>query len=223
MNCNICKAACVKNGFQANGKQRYRCKACKHSQQANYSYKACAYNANQSIKTLLLNSCGITDISRVLSISRNTIKKRILAMGTQIKRPMVIEVLQSYEMDELSVRINGKWCYIAYAINRKTKQVIDFVVGGRTNKNLMRVVNKLLDLNPKCIYTDGLLCYKTLIPREIHSTARNQTNRIERYHLNLRTHLKRLHRKTICYSKSLELLSAILKIYFWHSTELKTA
>ncbi|MFY1046718.1 IS1 family transposase [Chryseobacterium sp. GP-SGM7] len=33
--------------------------------------------------------------------------------------------------------------------------------------------------------------------------------------LNIRTHLKRLNRRTICFSKSNLILIAILKIYFW--------
>ncbi|WP_394801047.1 IS1 family transposase [Niabella ginsengisoli] len=41
------------------------------------------------------------------------------------------------------------------------------------------------------------------------------TNHIERYNLSLRTHLKRLARRSICFTKSLKILQAILKIYFW--------
>ncbi|MBN9294195.1 MAG: transposase, partial [Flavobacteriia bacterium] len=49
----------------------------------------------------------------------------------------------------------------------------------------------------------------------IHKIHRRCTNHIERQNLNLRTHLKRLNRKTICYSKSLMMLLAVVKIYFW--------
>lgn len=215
MNCKTCFSTCIKNGFQTNGKQRYYCKNCKLNQQKVYRY--CAYFPNTTllIHKLLINSCGITDISRVLSISRNTVTKRILAIANKVKKPVLFEVHQTYEMDELSVKVNGKWFFAAFAINRKTKQVIDFVVGGRTNVNLSKVINRVLLLNPKRIYTDGLPQYKTLIPKEVHKTERYQTNRIERYNLNLRTHLKRLNRKTICYSKSITMLSAILRIYFW--------
>lgn len=118
-------------------------------------------------------------------------------------------------MDEMYTRINGKRRWITYAINRKTKQVIDFVVGRRSNDTISKVVNTVLLLNPKKIYTDRFLSYRSLIPKSIHKVTRYQTNRIERFNLNLRTHLKRLSRKTLCYSKSREVLEAILKIYFW--------
>lgn len=215
MRCKRCYSPCIKNGFQANGKQRYKCKVCKQNQQSLYRYKAYLPEANMSIHILLVNSCGITDISRVLKISRNTVQKRILYIANKIKRPTIIEISESYEMDELSFKYRGKWLCIAYAINRKTRQVIDYTVGNKTNENLAKVINKLLLLNPKRIYTDGLVSYRSLIPNHVHGVARSQTNRIERFNLNLRTHLKRLNRKTICYTKSIKMLSAILKIYFW--------
>ena len=49
----------------------------------------------------------------------------------------------------------------------------------------------------------------------LHSVKRFGTNHIERKNLTLRTHLKRLNRGTICFSRSLIVLNAVLKIYFW--------
>jgi IS1 family transposase len=57
--------------------------------------------------------------------------------------------------------------------------------------------------------------YRFLIAKKLHSTCLHATNHIERKNLTIRTHLKRLNRKTICFSRSLVLLTAILKIYFW--------
>jgi IS1 family transposase len=68
----------------------------------------------------------------------------------------------------------------------------------------------------KQIYTDGLDVYRFVIPEKLHRVKRYGINHIERKNLNLRVHLKRLGRKTICFSKSLLMLEACLKIYFWH-------
>ncbi len=218
MNCNKCGRVCIKNGFQKNGRQRYYCKICELNQQKVYVYQAYKRHINQSIYTLLINSCGVRDISRVLEISKKTVSTRIVKIAQRIRIPIFTEYSQSYEMDELFVKNNGKRCWISYAINRKTKQVISFVVGSKSRENLAKVTNQVLLLNPKKVYTDKLTTYKTLIPKEIHDSCRYQTNRIERFNLNLRTHLKRLNRKTICYSKSLKMLESIIKIYFWGSS-----
>nr|WP_255505091.1 IS1 family transposase [Algoriphagus sp. Y33] len=67
----------------------------------------------------------------------------------------------------------------------------------------------------KAISTGRLKNYKYLIPKKIHLTNVNGINHIERMNLNLRTHLKRLNRRTICFSRSVAMLAACLKIYFW--------
>jgi insertion element IS1 protein InsB len=77
------------------------------------------------------------------------------------------------------------------------------------------VIHTVLNSDAKKICTDKLVNYKYLIPKEIHHTKVNSTNHIERKNLTLRTHLKRLGRKTICYSKSMAVLTACVKIYFW--------
>jgi insertion element IS1 protein InsB len=80
---------------------------------------------------------------------------------------------------------------------------------------LRGVIETLKIASAKAIYTDKLPSYKSLIPKAIHKTMHRGINYIERKNLTLRTHLKRLNRKTICYSKSLAMLTACIKIYFW--------
>lgn len=65
------------------------------------------------------------------------------------------------------------------------------------------------------IYTDRLRQYRTLIDPFIHRTTLYGTNHIERNNLTIRTHLKRLSRRTICFTRKAEKLYAVLKIYFW--------
>lgn len=105
--------------------------------------------------------------------------------------------------------------WVVYAIRKDTKEVIDFTVGSRTNNTLKRVTDTLILSKAKKIYTDKLKQYATLILRNIHSTRLHGTNHIERKNLTLRTHLKRLNRRSICFSKSASMLSACLRIYFW--------
>jgi IS1 family transposase len=105
--------------------------------------------------------------------------------------------------------------WVTYAIRKDTKDVVDFTVGSRTKKTLKRITDTLLLAKAKKIYTDKLLQYKTIIPGSIHRTSLHGTNHIERMNLTLRTHLKRLGRRTICFSKSIAMLVACLKIYFW--------
>ena len=125
-----------------------------------------------------------------------------------------------YEVDEMQTFIgrNHPSCYthIAYAINRATRKVIDFIAGPRTKENIRQVIEKVLLLKPRKIYTDGLNLYPSLILSAIHCCFQYRTNTIERNNLSIRNSLKRLSCKTICLNKSAVMLTACLKIYFWH-------
>jgi len=162
---------------------------------------------------------GISSISRYLQIAKTTVRRRILLVSQKLNPAEISETTQVYEVDEMQTFISRNhpscYTYITYAINRATKQVIDFVVGSRSKEVIGKVIQKLLSLSPRKIYTDGLNIYPPLIPSAIHRVFRYHTNAIERNNLTLRTHIKRLARKTICFSKSIVMLSAALKLYFW--------
>ncbi len=69
-------------------------------------------------------------------------------------------------------------------------------------------------LNPQQIYTDRLNIYRSLVPKPLHKIVRYGTNRIERKNLTLRTHIKHLSIRTLCYSRSNVYLEAHLNLYF---------
>lgn len=215
--CPHCKGKeLVKNGFTKNKKQQYYCKSCTKRFIDYYTYNAYQPNLNRQIVVLTKEGLGIRSTARVLQISATTLLKRILSIAGSIPRP-VISKGKVYEVDELRTFIGSKkrLVWVAYALERKSKKVVSFYVGARTNKTL-RIVLKSLQLSEaKRIYTDGLPNYLYIIERNLHKVTRFGTNHIERFNLNLRTHLKRLNRRTICFSRNLSIISAVLKIYFW--------
>lgn len=215
MNCNKCNDPCIKKGFHNNGAQKFLCKKCLKWQQEKYQYKAYDESTNKNIVILLKESCGIRSISRILNISTTTVTKRIFQISSTIRSPP-ISFGKSYEVDEMITFIGckkRKIC-ITYALDRVTKDVVTYSVGRRNKTTLRMVVNTLLLSEATEIRIDKFTLYQTLIPDAVHSTKRRGTNYIERKNLTLRTHLKRLNRKTLAYSKSLLVLIAILKIYF---------
>lgn len=167
---------------------------------------------------------GINGIARIMGISKAHIVKKLKQVADRVKRPLVNEDQQEYEVDEMHTYIGNKSnaCYIGYALNKVTKQVIDFVVGSRTKENLKSVIGSVIKLSPKRIFTDKLNIYRGLIEKNIHAISAFSTNHIERFNLTLRTHLKRLARRTLCYSKSIEMLKNCLRIYFWGNSLFKS-
>lgn len=218
MECKYCARQCQKWGRQANGQQRYYCRLCKKYQQKEYTYAACKAGVCAMIPKLLCNSVGIRGISRVLGIAVNTVVCKILRLAATIAKPAIPMNRRSFEVDEIRTYIGNKedQYWVAYALCSKTKQVVDFIAGKRNKRNLRMIVNTLLLSGVGQIKTDKLNIYLSLIPRKRHISNAYNINYIERNNLNIRTHLKRLSRRTICFSKSLLMLTACLKIYFWH-------
>ena len=216
MICRFCGHECKKDGRQANGTQRYECKHCHKKQQEEYTYNAYSPDLDKKIILYTKEGTGIRSSARILHISATTLLKHIILIGTRISRPPIVK-RRIYEVDEIKsfVRRKQDHVWITYALDRKSKQVVSFNVGARTNATLSVATETLHIAEAKRIYTDRLRNYRSLIEKSIHRTTLYGTNHIERHNLTLRTHLKRLTRKTICFSRSLAILTAILKIYFW--------
>lgn len=217
MECKKCKALCIKAGRQKDGTQKYQCKGCKKYQQAAYKNLACQEHIMKAITKLLIEGVGINSIARILNISVSTVINKIKLKARLITKPLTMLANRIYEMDELWTFVGNKKneIWISYMIDRVNKQVVDYKVGARTKENLKAITDQVLCMNPTKICTNGLNIYKTLVPASLHQVGLPNTRHIERFNLNLRTHLKRLSRKTICFSKSKIMLEACLKIYFW--------
>lgn len=206
----------IKNGTTKTKKQQFCCKNCKKRFLDFYTYNAYRKNINDQIIQFTKEGIGIRSTARVLKISATTILKRIKEIAENVKQPPIPKE-KIYQLDEIRtfIKRKKKQIWIVYALEQETKKVVSFNVGRRTNTTLSKVIKSLECSGAKKIYTDKLKNYKYLIDPKIHSTKNRGINHIERKNLTLRTHLKRLNRRTICFSRSMAVLVAVLKIYFW--------
>ena len=217
MRCKFCDHPCQKAGKQKNGAQKLYCTLCGKYQQMTYRSRAWCKDTKPLIPRLVCESVSVRGIARILWISINTVQANIRRAAKSIVKPPIRLHQANVEVDELRTFIGNKQhqYWIAYALNRSTGEVIDFVVGRRIKGSLRMLVNTLLLAGVVKINTDRLNIYRSIIPESIHDDRRYGTNRIERKNLPLRTHIKRLNRRTICFGRSRVMLENCLKIYFW--------
>ena len=79
--------------------------------------------------------------------------------------------------------------------------IIDWENGPRQDKVLQSLLNKVTHLPIRMYYTDNWGAYHRLLPCDYHHlTGKDNTSR--NFGMNFRTHIKRLNRKTICFSKN---------------------
>jgi len=62
-------------------------------------------------------------------------------------------------------------------------------------------------------YTDGWGAYERHLDPSLHTVGKRNTQKIERKHLTLRTRIKRLARKTICFSKSILMHDVVIGLF----------
>lgn len=214
--CRCCSGACVRKGKSGNV-QLYRCRRCAKYQRTSYRNRACEPGVNERIVTYVKEGCGIRSVARILRISPTTVIIRIKRIAGRMRRPQALALGRSYELDELATycRRKADRVWVAYALERTSRAVVNVAVGARTKKNLSRVVSPLLLARPRSLTTDRLDIYRLLIPPALHRVKVFGINMIERHNLTLRTRLKRLGRRTICFTRSLAMLEACVMIALW--------
>lgn len=106
---------------------------------------------------------------------------------------------------------NQRWLFYAYA--RIRKRVLSHAFGPRNALTLKRLLVLLSQFKIAFYMTDAWPVYRTLLASTSHVVSKKYTQRIDCHNLNLRTHPKRLARKTICFSKSEEMYNKIIEWY----------
>jgi IS1 family transposase len=130
------------------------------------------------------------------------------------------------ELDEMwtfvGSRENDVWIWLALEVN--SRKVIGYAIGDRSINTFKRLWDGICDKIKRnaIFYTDRWDAYN-LIPYKQRIVKRGGTNHIERLFLTLRNDNPRFTRKTLRFSKSLDMLEISLKlwIHYYNSYTLR--
>jgi insertion element IS1 protein InsB len=219
----------VKRGKTHRGTQRYLCQntACnKGSFLLDYRNRGCVPEVRQTIIDMSLNASGVRDTARVLHISTDTVlnepRKKEAALesvNTALLRSintdeMAVDIAQAgeAEMDEMwsFVGKKGHQRWLWHAIDHHTGAVLAYVFGRRKDEVFLRLKALLEPFGLTRYFTDHWGAYTRHLESDVHSPGKRNTQNIERTHLTLRTRIKRLVRKTICFSKSTQMHDIVI-------------
>ena len=106
---------------------------------------------------------------------------------------------------------NQRWLW--HAIDRETRQVLAYVFGERKDHVFLELKGLLEPFGIKHFYTDDWGAYERNLDPEQHITGKENTQQIERKHLTLRTRIKRLARKTSCFSKKEQMHDIVIGLF----------
>jgi len=222
----------VKRGKTRRGTQRYLCQntACTTgSFLLDYRNRGCLPEVKQTIVDMSLNASGIRDTARVLRISTDTVLNELK------KKEVVLEsvntaLLRIIKPDDIAVHIerageakmDEMWSFVGkkkeprwlwHAIDHRTGAVLAYVFGRRKDEVFLQLKALLEPFGLTRFYTDHWGAYERHLDPETHSPGKQNTQKIERKHLTLRTRIKRLVRKTIGFSKSTQIHDIVIGLF----------
>jgi IS1 family transposase len=92
-------------------------------------------------------------------------------------------------------------------------KVLAYVFGRRQDEVFLKLQALLEPFGLTHFYTDRWGTYTRHLDSEMHTTGKRYMQKIERKHLTLRTRIKRLVRKTICFSKSTQMHDLVIGLF----------
>jgi len=105
----------------------------------------------------------------------------------------------------------ARWLWSA--LDHRTGSVLAYVVGTRKDTEFLKLRALLAPFGISHYYTDKAGVYRRHLPPARHTVGKLTMQKIERKHLTFRTRLKRLARKTLCFSRSCVMHDLLIGLY----------
>jgi insertion element IS1 protein InsB len=129
---------------------------------------------------------------------------------------VVVRKVQEAKLDEMWSCVGGKtkprWLW--EALDHQTGRILAYVFGRREDQALLQRKAVIAPFGIRRFYTDGWGAYRRHLDPHRHVVGKRRTQQLERKHLVLRTRIKRLVRKTICFSKSVQMHELVIGLFF---------
>jgi insertion element IS1 protein InsB len=128
---------------------------------------------------------------------------------------VVIQRVEEAEVDEMWSYVGKKreprWLW--HAIDHRSGHVLAYVLGRRKDEVFLKLKGLLDPFGITKYYTDYWGTYTRHLDADAHQPGKRNTQQIERKHLTLRTRIKRLMRKTICFSRSTQMHDIVIGLF----------
>jgi insertion element IS1 protein InsB len=149
---------------------------------------------------------------------------RLLALLNPAEVEVVIRLAEEAEVDEMWSYVGKKqeprWLW--HAIDHRSGKVLTYVFGRRKDEVFLKLKTLLAPFGITRYYTDYWGAYTRHLDANEHQPGKRHTQKIERKHLTLRTRIKRLTRKTICFSKSIQMHDLVIGLFVnWYEFGLR--
>ncbi len=195
-------------------KQRYHCKKCGRYFQSSYEQQGYSPDVKKICLKMYLNGMGFRGIERITGIHHTTIINWVSESGEELPEDE-LEEPELAELDELQTYIGRKTekVWIWTAIDHHAPGIIAMEIGDRSGGTFEKLWKRIKAWDSRRYLTDGYCVYANYIDEKKHVVLpKTQMTRVEGENTRLRHYLARLHRATLCYSKSTQMLKYSVRL-----------
>jgi len=215
MKCPECKSDHINKNGHRGQKQNYICVNCGRQFIDEYEPKGYSEEVKRLCLKMYVNGMGFRAIERVTGVSRTTIMDWVKQVGKLLPDAYEPETIPNVgELDELETFVGKKKnkIWIWTAVDHFRAVILGWVVGDHSAETFSRLWQSISFWHSYFWVTDGNPVYPIFIPNGDQIVSKTYMTRVEGENTRLRHYLARLHRKTLCYSKSVEMLEHSIRL-----------
>jgi insertion element IS1 protein InsB len=145
----------------------------------------------------------------------HSVNQAALALLTPEQVIVDIQLANEAEIDEMWSFVGRKGCqrWLWHVIDYDSGAMLAYVLGTHTDQVFLEWQQRLAPYGITRFDTDDWGTYQRYLTPEQHVIGKAYTQKIERTHLTLRTRIKRLARKTICFSNSIQMHDIVIGLF----------
>lgn len=216
MQCPECESTHIRKNGHRRGKQNYICVDCGRQFIDHYTpQQGYSDEVKRECLKMYVNGSGFRAIERVKGVHHTTVISWVKQVGELLPDAYAPERQPEVgELDELETFVGSKknkiWLWTA--VDHFKAGILGWVVGDHSAQTFTPLWNLVMLWNCYFYVSDGNRVYPLFIPDEDHIVSKTYMTRVEGENTRLRHYLARLHRKTLCYSKSVEMLEHSVRL-----------
>ena len=197
----------VRNGHKRNGSQNYLCKRCRKQFVSDHEkiYRGSLSWIPDAIKIMSVRGNGVRDISTILAVSIQKVLQVLCSLRYQVQPKR--KHCDCPETDEFWTyagrKTNKVW--LIYAYHRESGEIAAYVWGNRAIKTAKKLRVRLgrLGIRYDRVAIDSWDSFRSAFKEDEQLVGKQYTVGIEGNNCRLRHRLRRVFRKTCCFSKKL--------------------
>ena len=213
----------VKNGHTTYGRQRCLCHDCGKTRVLIPKHDS---RLKRFMEKALLERISLRGIARVFGVSLQTVLLLLQQLAQQLPALrhslMPAQSADILELDELYSFVGSKahkrWLWVALC--RRTRQVVAYVLGDRSEATCRRLFKRIPSGYRRCAtYSDFWKAYAKVFQTGRHQSVgkdSGETAHVERWNCTLRQRCSRYVRRTLSFSKVDRMHHLATKYFVWH-------